>query len=151
MVLTPEEVAIGRRNFLKAMAGAPPLLAFGVAAALRGPIRGGPVKAGFIGPGSQGKVLLGQCSKDFIDLKAVCDINPQRLDEAADSLVKVGWAPPRKYEDWREMLAKEDLEAVLRLLTREGVRLLTFTGSGGTGKTRLACAAAVQAAVEPTP
>ena len=46
MVLTPEDVAIGRRNFLKAMAGAPPLLAFGVAAALRGPIRGGPVKAG---------------------------------------------------------------------------------------------------------
>ena len=43
----------------------------------------------------------------------MCDINPQRLDEAADSLVKVGWAPPRKYEDWREMLAKEDLEAVL--------------------------------------
>ncbi len=55
MVLTPEEVAIGRRNFIKAMAGAPPLLAFGAAAALRG----------------------------------------------------------RKYEDWREMLAKEDLEAVL--------------------------------------
>ena len=68
MVLTPEEVAIGRRNFLKAMAGAPPLLALGAAAVLRGPIRGGPVKAGFIGPGSQGKVLLGQCSKDFIDL-----------------------------------------------------------------------------------
>ena len=60
MVLTPEEVAIGRRNFIKAMAGVPPLLAFGAAAALRGPVRGGPVKAGFIGPGSQGKVLLGQ-------------------------------------------------------------------------------------------
>jgi hypothetical protein len=29
MVLTPEEVAMGRRNFIKAMAGAPPLLAFG--------------------------------------------------------------------------------------------------------------------------
>jgi predicted dehydrogenase len=113
MVLTAEEVAIGRRNFIKALAGAPPLLAFGAAAALRGPLRGGPVKAGFIGPGSQGKVLLGQCSKDFIDLKAVCDINPQRVDEAADSLVKMGWPPPRKYEDWREMLAKEDLEAVL--------------------------------------
>src|SRR5437773_12054918 len=93
MVLTPEEVAIGRRNFMKVMAGVPPLRAFGAAAALRGPIRGGPVKAGFIGPGSQGKVLLGQCSKDFIDLKAVCDINPQRLDEAADSLVTVGWVP----------------------------------------------------------
>src|ERR671919_2991352 len=92
MVLTSEEVALGRRNFIKAMAGAPPLLAFGAAAALRGPIRGGPVKAGFIGPGAQGKVLLGQCRKDFIDLRAVCDINPQRLEEAADSLVKIKYS-----------------------------------------------------------
>src|SRR3989442_3018894 len=113
MVLTPEEVAMGRRNFIKTMAGVPPLLAFGAAAALRGPIRGGPVKAGFIGPGSQGKVLLGQCNKDFVDLKAVCDINPQRLDEAADSLVKVGWPPPRKYEDWRGKLAKGELQGGL--------------------------------------
>src|SRR6266540_1213473 len=112
MVLTPEDVAIGRRNFIKAMAGAPPLLAFGAAAALRGPAKGGPVKAGFIGPGSQGKVLLGQCRTEFIDVRAVCDINPQRRQEASDSLVKMGWSP-RLYEDWREMLAKEDIEAVV--------------------------------------
>jgi predicted dehydrogenase len=112
MVLTPEQVGIGRRNFLKALAGAPPLLAFGAAAALRGPVKGGPVKAGFIGPGGQGKVLLGQCRKEFIDVRAVCDINPQRRQEASDSLVKMGFAP-RLYEEWREMLAKEDIEAVI--------------------------------------
>jgi predicted dehydrogenase len=112
MVLTPEQIGIGRRNFMKALAGVPPLLAFGAAAALRGPAKGGPVKAGFIGPGSQGKVLLGQCRKEFIDVRAVCDINPQRRQEAADSLVKTGWSP-RLYEDWREMLAKEDIEAVI--------------------------------------
>jgi predicted dehydrogenase len=113
MVLTPAEIALGRRNFMKALAGVPPLLAFGAAAALRGPRAGGPVKAGFIGPGRQGKVLLGQCRKEFIDLRAVCDINPQRLDEASDSLVKLGWAAPRKYEEWRDMLAREDIEAVI--------------------------------------
>jgi predicted dehydrogenase len=113
MVLTPAQVALGRRNFMKAMAGVPPLLAFGAAAALRGPLKGGPVRAGLIGPGLQGKVLLGQCRKEFIDLRAVCDINPQRLDEAADSLAKMGWAAPRRYEDWREMLAREDIEAVI--------------------------------------
>ena len=96
MVLTPEEIALGRRNFMKALAGVPPLVAFGAAAALRGPRRGGPVKAGFIGPGLHGKTLLGQCRKEFIDLRAVCDINPQRLDEASDSLVKRGWAAARK-------------------------------------------------------
>ena len=113
MVLTPEEIALGRRNFMKALAGVPPLVAFGAAAALRGPRRGGPVKAGFIGPGLHGKTLLGQCRKEFIDLRAVCDINPQRRDEASDSLVKRGWAAPRKYEEWRDMLAKEDIEAVI--------------------------------------
>jgi predicted dehydrogenase len=113
MDLTPEQIAIGRRNFLKALAGVPPLAALGAAAALRGPIKGGPIKAGLIGPGSQGKVLLGQCGKEFIDLRAVCDINPQRRQEASESLVKMGLPAPRLYEDWAEMLAKEDIEAVI--------------------------------------
>ena len=42
--LTPEQEALGRRNFLKALAGTPALAALGAAAATRGPVRGGPVK-----------------------------------------------------------------------------------------------------------
>jgi predicted dehydrogenase len=113
MALTPEQVAIGRRNFLKALAGVPPLVTFGVAAALRGPIRGGPVKAALIGTGRQGNVLLGQCRKEFVDLKALCDINPQRVRESAEGLEKLGWTQPATYQDWPEMLQKENLEAVL--------------------------------------
>lgn len=113
MPLTPEERQRGRRNFLKAMAGVPPLAAFGATAALRGPWRGGPVKAGFIGPGRQGKVLLGQCRREFIDLRAICDINPKNRQESADALTTLGWPTPALYEDWQEMLAREDLEAVL--------------------------------------
>ncbi len=113
MTLTDEERRRGRRNFLKALAGVPPLAAFGAAAVLDGPSRGGPVKAGFIGPGRQGKVLLGQCRREFIDLRAICDINPRNRAEAAEGLVKLGWPRPTLYEDWREMLAKEDIEAVL--------------------------------------
>ncbi len=114
MTLTPEQRQQGRRNFLKTLAGVPPLAAFGAAAVLNGPSRGGPVKAGFIGPGRQGKVLLGQCRREFIDLRAICDINPQNRQDAADGLVKLGWPRPALYEDWQEMLAKErEIEAVI--------------------------------------
>ena len=40
----------------------------------------------------------------------------------------------------------DDLALICRLLSREQVRLLSLTGAGGTGKTRLASAAAVRAA-----
>jgi predicted dehydrogenase len=113
MPLTPEERALGRRNFLKALAGVPPRAALGAAAALRGPLRGGPVRAGFIGPGRQGKVLLGQCQQPFIEMRAICDINPQNREQAADALVKLGWPRPALYENWQDMLAREDIEAVL--------------------------------------
>ena len=49
MNLTPDQVAQGRRNFLKILAGTPALAALGVSAALKGPVRGGPVRVGFIG------------------------------------------------------------------------------------------------------
>jgi predicted dehydrogenase len=58
-------------------------------------------------------VLLGQCRKEFITLKAVCDINPAHRSQASESLVKMGYEKPQEYEDWREMLQKEDLEAVI--------------------------------------
>ena len=41
-----------------------------------------------------------------------------------------------------------DLAEITRLFSEEGVRLLTLTGAGGAGKTRLASAAAVRVAVE---
>ena len=41
-----------------------------------------------------------------------------------------------------------DLAEVTRLFSEQGVRLLTLTGAGGAGKTRLASAAAVRVAVE---
>jgi predicted dehydrogenase len=113
MNLTTEMKEQGRRNFLKVVAGSPALVALGVAAAARGPVRGGPVKAGVIGTGGMGRGLVAQCQKEFIDLKALCDINPKRRKSVSDSMVKAGWAQPKEYDDWHEMLEKEDIEAVI--------------------------------------
>lgn len=113
MRLTSELKDRGRRNFLKALSGAPAVAALGAAAAVRGPIRGGAVKAALIGAGGQGRVLLGQCRKEFIDLKAICDINPKHGQMGSELLAKAGYEKPRAYQDWREMLEKEDLEAVI--------------------------------------
>lgn len=112
MNLTEEQKTLGRRNFLKVAAGAPALVALGAAALTRGPIRGGPVKFALIGTGDIAKTHLSQYQKDFLDLKALCDINPKRRAAAAEFMVKKGWPRPREYDNWQEMLQKEDLEAV---------------------------------------
>jgi len=112
MNLTEGQKTLGRRNFLKVVAGAPALVAFGAAALTRGPIRGGPVKFALIGTGDMGRGHLRQYQKEFLDLRALCDINPKRRAAAADLMVKQGWPKPNEYDDWQEMLQKEDLEAV---------------------------------------
>ena len=113
MNLTPEQAAQGRRNFMKILAGTPALAALGVSAALRGPVAGGPVRVGFIGVGGQGRSLLRNVDPAFADLRAMCDINPTSL-ALADKVLVEGKRPPlRHYADWREMLQKEDIEAVI--------------------------------------
>lgn len=113
MNLTPEQQEIGRRNFLKAVAGVPAVAALAGAATLSGPKKGGPVKAALIGAGGEGKVLLGQCQKQWIDIRAICDINITHANLAAEGLEKKGLPKPKTYADLKEMLEKEDLEAIL--------------------------------------
>ncbi len=113
MILTPEQRAIGRRNFLKALAGTPALATLGAAAAMRGPVRGGPVRLGLIGAGGQGRALLAAVNPAFADVRALCDINPASLERADAALVKRKAQPTRHYVEWRDMLEHEDLEAVI--------------------------------------
>ena len=71
MNLTSEQQTVGRRNFLKAVAGVPALAGLGVAAATHGPVTGGPVRVGFVGVGGEGRVLLAQVDGAFADVKAI--------------------------------------------------------------------------------
>ena len=113
MNLTPEQVAIGRRNFLKALAGTPALAALGAAAALKGPVRGGPVRVGFVAVGAQGRSLLSGIDPAFAQVVALADINPASLTRADDVLKRSSLPPATHYADYRQMLQKENIEAVI--------------------------------------
>jgi predicted dehydrogenase len=111
--LTPEQEALGRRNFLKAIAGVPALAGLGAAAALRGPVPGGPVRVGIVGVGGEGRVLLEQTDPAFAEVRALCDINPTQLAQSDEVLKKTNRPAARHYSEWKAMLEKEDLEAVI--------------------------------------
>jgi predicted dehydrogenase len=113
MILTPDQREIGRRNFLRAMAGAPAVAALGAAASIQGPARGGPVRLGFIGVGGQGRALLGRVNPAFGAVVAMADINPTQLTRADEVLAKRTQAPAKHYVEWREMIEKEDIEGVV--------------------------------------
>ncbi len=113
MNLTPEQQELGRRNFLRVLSGTPALAALGVAAAVKGPVRGGPVRLGFIGLGGQGRVLLEQTDPRYAEVVALCDINPLQLQKADASLVKASRQAVKHYADWKEMIEKERLEGVV--------------------------------------
>jgi predicted dehydrogenase len=111
--LTPEQEALGRRNFLKALATTPALAAFGASVATRGPIRGGPVRVAWLGVGGQGRALLSRMDPAYTEVRAFCDINPTSLAKADELLAKAKLPPARHYTDWKDMLAKEDIEGVV--------------------------------------
>ncbi len=114
MNLTPEQQELGRRNFLRVLAGTPALAAMGAAAALKGPVRGGPVRLGLVGLGGEGRnALLKNVDPAFGDVRAICDINPNHLAKADEILAAAKRPPARHYSEWKEMLEKEDLEAVI--------------------------------------
>ena len=113
MILTPETREIGRRNFLRALAGAPAVAAFGAAAGKQGLVRGGPVRLGFIGVGGQGRALLGRVNPLFGSVVAMADINPTSLARADEVLAKSKHPPAKHYVEWSEMLQKENIEGVV--------------------------------------
>ena len=116
MSLTPEQQELGRRNFMRALAGTPALAALGAAAATKGPVRGGPVRVGVVGVGAEGRVLLEQTDPRYAQVVALCDINPAQLAKAQESLKKTGRAAVPQYSEWKEMVQKEKLEAVILAL-----------------------------------
>jgi predicted dehydrogenase len=117
MILTPAQQMLGRRNFLKALAGTPALAALG-GSAIKSQAPAKPVRIGFIGVGGQGRSLLaatatGAVATGFAEIRALADINPGQLTVSREQLAKYKIPAPRVYAEWREMLDHEDIEAVV--------------------------------------
>ena len=112
MTLTPDTRAIGRRNFLRALAGTPAMgaLAAPLAAQM---LRAGPVRLGFVGVGGQGRALLGRVNPESGRVVALADINPQSLRQADEVLARRGQPAAAHYVALADMLEHEDLEAVI--------------------------------------
>jgi predicted dehydrogenase len=67
------------------------------------------VKFGMIGTGSRGAYLLSHLAKlDSGRCTAVCDVSQEAVDGAAN----IFQSTPKKYKDYRELLADKDVEAV---------------------------------------
>ena len=117
MMLTPEQQALGRRNFLKMLAGTPALAALGtVTPDDRPPAK--PVRLGLIGVGGQGRSLLaativGAVPSGYAEIRAMADINPAQLKLAAAQLATGSLPPVPQYASWRDMLERADIEAVV--------------------------------------
>jgi len=100
---------VQRRDFLK-------LVSAGLAQSLAG--AGKPVKIGLVGVGNRGtglvKILL---DVPGVEIPAICDINEEHLQNAQAIVEKRAGKRPEGYssgpEDYRRLVAREDLDAVM--------------------------------------
>ena len=76
------------------------------------------LRIGFIGPGGRGfgahvkRLTKLAVEGQPIELVAVCDVYNKHRDRAAKHIQKATGKAPNEYEDYRDMIAKEDLDAV---------------------------------------
>ncbi len=108
-----------RRQFLKT-SGAISAAAWVAASAAQSKAAdsNGKLRIGFVGPGGRGfgahvKTLTTlENEGQPIELAAVCDVYSEHRERSANYIQKNTGKAPTQYEDFREMYAKEDLDAV---------------------------------------
>ena len=107
---------ISRRGFLAASSAA--LTGIAVAAGSR---RGGAesqtVRCGIVGVGNRGSALLRAALQvESIEMPVICDLDPAARTKAADAIEKARGKRPDETEDWKRLLARDDITAVIAAL-----------------------------------
>lgn len=118
--------ALNRRDFMKGMLAAGAVLPISAAAYFGyQKAHGNPVKAGLIGGGDEGGVLVGEHNPDYLEFVAVADIRPSNLKR-----IFHGENPPsprkgfnriygnraasiKQYHDYKQLLQDKDIEMVV--------------------------------------
>lgn len=109
MQLTEEQKHVGRRNFLKAAATLPVAAGFAYTAT-----NVGPVKAGIVGTGMEGRVLIDVMNPKYLYLTASCDIRPDNQVLGQELIKRRGHSQePKLYSNYEDMLNDADIEAVV--------------------------------------
>jgi hypothetical protein len=73
------------------------------------------VRIGFIGLGNRGPAHLGQVSKlDGIEIKALCDLRPEKIELAKKRIENSGFKPDvyTGKEDWKKLCERNDIDLV---------------------------------------
>lgn len=124
---------LSRRNFLKTSAGAGLLSAPGI---LRAQNANDKVHVGWIGVGSRGYYLMERLyagSGPMLQVNAVCDTYTGNLARAKDRVQTMGGNAPKTYEDYRELLADPNIDAVV-ISTPEHLHFPMFMAAIKAGK-----------------
>ena len=109
-----------RRDFIKTSAGAVATASAvaSVASAKSDRDANSKIRIGFIGPGGRGfgahvkKLAKLENDGQPIELVGVCDVYNKHRDRAATYIRDKTGVEPKKFEDYREMIEKGDLDAV---------------------------------------
>jgi predicted dehydrogenase len=115
-----------RRDFMKGLAAAGTILPISAATYFGyQKLHGNPVKAGLIGAGDEGGVLVGEHNPEYLEFIAYSDIRPSNQERIfkgeptgpRKGFEKIYGQPARRniklYKDYKELLANKDIEAVV--------------------------------------
>ena len=131
--LTPTKENVSRRSFVKTSAGLAIVSAPGILPALGANDK---AQVGWIGTGSRGYYLMERLytgSKDLVQVVAVCDTYKGNLARAKDRVQTMGGNSPKTYEDFQQLLADPNVDAVV-IATPEHLHYPMFMAALKAGK-----------------